>query len=90
MKKIFKEAYARATKLVMSMPDDAMISGYSTNPEYYKIFVVGGPGNESQNWRIGVPYEKEFVSRDIKLPQNWDNVLKESQIDTMPMPKLPW
>ena len=90
MKKIFKEAYARATKLVMSMPDDAMISGYSTNPDHYRIFVVGGPGNESQNWRVGAPYDNDFISRDVKLPKNWDNVLNESQIDTMPMPKLPW
>jgi hypothetical protein len=90
MKKIFKEAYARATKLVMSMPDDAMISGYSTRPDDYKIFVVGGPGNESQNWRVGAPYDNDFISREIKLPTNWDEVLKESDVMSMPMPKLPW
>ncbi|MFC1532469.1 hypothetical protein ACFL7M_03760 [Thermodesulfobacteriota bacterium] len=90
LKKIFKNAYPRASNDVMDMPDNALVSGYSTKDSDYKIFVVGGPGNESQNWRVGAPFDPDFVSKKITLPQNWDHVLKESDIMTMPMPKLPW
>lgn len=90
LKKIFQDAYPRASKTVMDMPDNALISGYSAREQDYKIFVVGGPGNESQNWRVGVPYENDFASRKITFPKGWDKVLKESDIITMPMPELPW
>ncbi|MBC8550786.1 MAG: hypothetical protein H8D23_14170 [Candidatus Brocadiales bacterium] len=90
LRKIFKHAYPRASKNVMDLPDNALVSGYSVKEDDYKIFVVGGPGNESQNWRVGVPYKHEFVSRKITLPKNWNKVLDVSDIMTMPMPKLPW
>jgi hypothetical protein len=72
------------------MPDNALISGYSAEASDYKIFVVGGPGNESQNWGVGAPFHPDFVSREIKAPRNWGEILKKSEIMTMPMPKLPW
>ncbi|NNG01219.1 MAG: hypothetical protein HKM93_17640 [Desulfobacteraceae bacterium] len=90
LRKIFKDAYPRASQTVMDLPDNALVSGYSVKESDYKIFVVGGPGNESQNWRVGAPYENEFASRKITLPKNWKKVLEASDIMTMLMPKLPW
>jgi len=90
LRTIFKEAYPRATEITKIMPDNALISGYSAEASDYKIFVVGGPGNESQNWGVGAPFHPDFVSREIKAPRNWGEILKKSEIMTMPMPKLPW
>jgi hypothetical protein len=75
------------------LPDDTLISGYSHEPSDYTIFVVGGPGNESQSWRVWrwtSPYNPGFVSKEITLPKNWEKIVEKSGIVTMPMPKLPW
>ena len=93
LREVYKAAYPRAPENVKILPDDTLISGYSTEPNDYMIFVVGGPGNESQSWRVWrwtPPYNPGFVSKEIKLPKNWEEILKKSEIITMPMPGLPW
>jgi len=90
LKTIFKEAYPRATEITKVMPDNALISGYSTEASDYKIFVVGGAGNESQNWGVGAPFRPDFVSKEVIVPNNWDEILEKSEILPMPMPTLPW
>jgi hypothetical protein len=93
LREVYKAAYPRAPQELKSLPDDILITGYSDNPDDYVIFVVGGAGNESQSWRVWQwtePYNPGFVSKEIKLPKNWDEILAKSEIITMPMPKLPW
>jgi hypothetical protein len=93
LRDVYKAAYPRAPENVKILPDDTLISGYSADPNDYMIFVVGGAGNESQSWRVWrwtPPYNPGFVSKEIKLPKNWEEIVKKSEIMTMPMPKLPW
>jgi hypothetical protein len=93
LREVFKAAYPRAPEETKSLPDDILLSGYSTEPKDYMIFVAGGAGNESQSWRVwrwNPPYNPGFVSREIKLPQNWVEILEKAEIIPMPMPKLPW
>jgi len=93
LRDVYKAAYPRAPKDLKELPDDILLSGYSADPKDYLIFVVGGAGNESQSWRVWrwtPPYDPGFVTREIKVPKNWDKIVEQSQIQTMPMPKLPW
>lgn len=93
LRDVYKAAYPRAPQELKSLPDDILITGYSADPSDYVIFVVGGAGNESQSWRVWrwtEPYNPGFVSKEIKLPRNWDEIVAKSEIISMPMPKLPW
>jgi len=93
LREVYKAAYPRAPQELKSLPDDILITGYSSNPNDYIIFVVGGAGNESQSWRVWrwtEPYHPGFISKEIKLPKNWDEIIAKSEIITMQMPKLPW
>ena len=93
LREVYKAAYPRAPQELKELPDDILITGYSADPKDYLIFVVGGAGNESQSWRVWrwtSPYDPGFVTREIKLPKNWDKIVEQSEIQTMPMPKLPW
>ena len=93
LREVFKAAYPRTPEDIRALPDDALLSGYSTEPDDYVIFVAGGAGNESQSWRVwrwNPPYNPGFVSREIKLPRNWGEILEKAKIVPMPMPKLPW
>jgi hypothetical protein len=93
LRDVYKAAYPRAPQDLKELPDDIFITGYSSDPKDYLIFVVGGAGNESQSWRVWrwtPPYDPGFVNKEIRLPKNWDKIVEESQIQIMPMPKLPW
>jgi len=93
LRDVYKAAYPRAPENVKILPGDTLISGYSADPNDYMIFVVGGAGNESQSWRVWrwtPPYNPGFVSKEMKLPENWEEIVRKSEIMTMPMPKLPW
>ena len=93
LKQVFKAAYPRAPLEVKNLPDDHDITGFSRSPDDYVIFVTGGAGNESQSWRIwqwNEPYGPCFVSKEISLPANWDEIVGKAEITAMPMPKLPW
>ncbi len=93
LKKIFPAAWPRAPRDVQDLPEDALITGFSRSPDDYVIFVTGGAGNESQSYRIwqwNKPYGPGFVSKEIKLPAHWDQVLRRTEIVRQPMPRLPW
>jgi hypothetical protein len=93
IREVYSAAYPRAPQELKDLPDETLLSGYSSEPDDYVIFVTGGAGNESQSWRVWrwtPPYNPGFVSREIKLPQNWKGVLEKSEIMMMEMPKLPW
>lgn len=90
LREVFKAAYPRATENTKVLPDEILLSGYSNDPSDYVLFVAGGAGNESQNWRTGPSFHPSFVSREIKLPQNWEEILEKAEITPMPMSRLPW
>lgn len=78
----------KAPKWFKALPDDYPISIFPSDVGDIYIFVAGGAGKESHYYPN---YDLcPVVTKEIKLPKNWEEILQKADIATMPMLKLPW
>ncbi len=66
---------------------DKKVLFYATDPDEWSILVAGGPGRMSYFFQRDV-YKKKasLIMKEIELPANWGELLKEADIKPIPMP----
>ena len=82
--------WLKRTPEAQSWPDDHMTPLFSSDPEDFSIIVAGGPGKESQFFPSVIPPTGTFATRQVPLPENWDEILAREPIVRVELPRLPW